>query len=104
MNELKTPAHMKLLIVTGPFELSEHLAKDFKEIGAQGFTTMRVDGYGAHGTRKYSVVDGANVRFEIVASPAFARRLLHHLETAFEGQAVVGYVLDCEAVPAEHFR
>jgi hypothetical protein len=97
------PAKVKLVVVTGPFELSEHLAKDFKVLGARGFTTMTVNGSGAHGARKYGILDGANVRFEIVATPALAKKVLDHVTTAFEGQAVVAYALDCEAVPGDHF-
>ncbi len=104
MDEPKQARRMKLVVVTGPFELSAHLSKDFRDLGAWGFTTMRVDGHGAHGPRKYGVVDGANVRFEIVATPTFASKVLAHLAKAFEGQPVIAYVLDCEAIPPEHFR
>jgi hypothetical protein len=96
-------AKLKLVVVTGPFELSEHLGKDFKQLGARGFTTMTVNGNGTHGPRKYGILDGANVRFEIIATPAMATKLLDHIVTAFEGSAVVAYVLDCEAAPADHF-
>lgn len=96
-------AKAKLVVVVAPFELSEHLAKDFKKLGVHGATTSRANGYGAHGPRQYGPLDGANIRFEIVCSAALSTSILAHIATEFEDRAVTAFSLDCEAVPADHF-
>ena len=103
MPEPTQTAKLKLVIIVGPFELSDQLAADIKRVGASGFTRMRVDGSGAHGPRTYGMVDGANVRIEIVATAALAAKILGHVATTFEGRAVLAYSLDIEAVPVGHF-
>lgn len=103
MSEPMHTAKAKLVIVVGPSELSDHLARDIRELGARGFTFTRANGHGAHGDRTFGILDGANGRFEIVASPALAAKILDHVATQFGDRAVIAYALDCEAVPFERF-
>jgi hypothetical protein len=102
MDPVKT-AKVKLVVVIAPFELAEHLTRDFRALGVVGSTTSRVNGHGVHGTREYGALDGANTRFEIVCTAALATRILGHVVTEFEGRAVTAFSLDVEAVPADHF-
>ncbi len=97
-------AKAKLVVVVGPFELAEHVAKDFVTLGIKGYTTTRVDGSGAHGPRSYGPIDGANFRYETIVTPELAQKLLAHLVKEFADRAVTAYSLDVEAVPADHFR
>ena len=82
---------------------ADHLAADFKKLGVSGYSHMRTDGVGAHGPRTYGVLDGANVRFEIVGSADLVRKVLAHVVTELKDRAVTAYAMDVEAVPADHF-
>jgi hypothetical protein len=106
-NRMSSPAKTaacKLVIVVAPFELRDHVIGDLKHLGLKGFTTMRVDGGGAHGPRTYGVLDGANVRFEVITSPQLAQQLLAHVAATLADRAVLAYSLDVEAVPFDHFQ
>jgi nitrogen regulatory protein P-II 2 len=96
-------AKAMLVVIVGPYELSGSLEHDIKEWGARGFTTTQVSGHGAHGPRKYGVLDGGNVRFEIIAKPALASKILDHVATRFTDRPVVACAWPIEAVPADHF-
>ncbi len=97
-------AKAKLVIIVGPFELHEHITKDLKPLGVKGYTSMRVDGFGAHGPRTYGTLDGANFRLEVVGTAEVAHKVLAHIAGAFGDREVIAYSSDVEAVPAEHFR
>jgi hypothetical protein len=96
-------AKTMLVVMVGPSELSDGLGRDLRELGVVGFTTMTVNGYGAHGRRKYGILDGANIRFEIVAKPDLASRLLDLVATRYADQAVIAYASPIEAVPSDRF-
>jgi len=103
MPEPMLTANVKLIIVVGPFEVSEQLATDLRRLGVRGFTTMRVNGDGVHGPRHYGAIDSGNVRFEVLASKPLADKILAHVATTLADRAVTAYSMDVEAVPADHF-
>jgi nitrogen regulatory protein PII len=92
-----------LVVVVAPSELSDGVRRDLLECGARGFTTMAVNGYGAHGSRRYGGLVEGNVRFEIVAKPAIASAILDVVAARFADEAVIAYASPVEAVPAAHF-
>jgi hypothetical protein len=64
-----------------------------------GYTSATVDGRGLHGPRRSGLLDGANVRIEVLASPEQARRILEHVATEHSGEAVLAFVVNAEAIP-----
>jgi nitrogen regulatory protein PII len=103
MSKVPRVAAAKVVVVIAPFELADHLQKDFKTHGAHGFTVTRADGAGSHGPRTYGVLDGANVRFEVITTTAVADAILHHVASAFADRGVIAYAHAVDAVPADHF-
>jgi hypothetical protein len=96
-------AKVKLVTIIAPFELSERIAKDVRELGASGYTIARVNGWGKAGPRRYGIVDGANVCFEVIANAELAHKVLEYVIAKLSDDAVVAFVRDVEAVPSKHF-
>ncbi len=94
----------KLVTIVFPFGTGARLTKDPKQLGASGYTTMRVDGFGNRGARKYGLTDGANVRLEAIVTPEVCDRILKHLGSHYADIAFVAHAHDVEAIPAEHFE
>jgi nitrogen regulatory protein PII len=93
----------KLITIIAEDELEERLERDVLQLGARGYTVVRVRGEGLHGARK-SEWEGENIRIEAVVSPEVAQRILDHLATKYFAHfAVVAYVSTVEVVRAEKF-
>jgi nitrogen regulatory protein P-II 2 len=97
-------ARVTLVTVIAVFELEERLVKDLKALGVKGYTVGRVEGRGLHGHRMAGLTDAPNLRLEMLVAPSLARRILERIVTKYEGQPIIGYVHEVEAVPGEHFR
>jgi len=99
---LKT-AKMKLVTIIAAYELEDRLVAELRALKTSGFTVAKVNGYGAHGPRKYGILDGANLRIETLVSQAQAGTLLRHLLDRYADLELVAYALDVEAIPHAHF-
>jgi hypothetical protein len=94
---------VKLVTIITPFLLEERLASDLIELGATGYSTSKVNGHGSHGPRKYGIVDGANIRVEVIVHADLASQILTLLSSRYEKEALVAYAMDVEAIPTGHF-
>ena len=96
-------AKVKLVSIVIPYEIEAHLRRDLKALGVHGYTATKVDGYGAHGARTASIIDGANVRFDVLARADMAEKVLEMVARTCAGSPFVAYTQDVEAIPREHF-
>lgn len=97
------PAQVKVVTVILPSGLSSELIDEMKKLGASGFTTLRANGFGTHGSRRYGLTDGANERIETIVSAATASKIFEYLSSHYEGLPFVAYAQDAQAIPAGHF-
>ena len=95
---------MKLLTVFASFDLEARVLGDLRALGASGYTVDSVNGRGAHGVRRYGVVDGANVRVQSLLREDVARAALRLFASDYAEEPVVAFLTDAEAVPANRFR
>jgi hypothetical protein len=85
-------------------ELEDRLVADFKELGGiSGCTISRADGRGLHGSRRFGIVDGANLKFEILVPSPLSKRVLELLAAKYDGGALIAYTQEVEAFPRSHF-
>lgn len=96
-------ASIKLVTIVAPFGFSERIAKELRALGATGYTKSKADGWGVHGSREYGLIDSANIRFEVLAGPDIATKILRSVSQKFEDEAIVAFSQDVEAVPHRHF-
>jgi nitrogen regulatory protein P-II len=96
-------AQLKLVTILASFELGNRIASDLRALGVSGYTKTKADGWGAHGSRQFGFVDGANVRLETLVSAELAHKILQTVAANFAGQAVVAFSCAVDAVPSGHF-
>jgi hypothetical protein len=101
-NGLET-VQVKLVTIIASFEFGDRIAANLRSLGVGGYTSTKADGWGSHGVREYGAIDGANVRFESLARPELARKILQFIEMNFADQAIVAFAQDVEVVPNRHF-
>jgi nitrogen regulatory protein PII len=94
---------VKLVTIITPFILEERIAAELTQLGATGYSTSKVEGHGKHGPRKFGIVDGANVRLEVLVHEDVATQILANLVSRYAGEAVVAYAVDAVAIPTGHF-
>jgi nitrogen regulatory protein PII len=97
-------AKMRVVTIIATAELHERLERDIKAAGARGMTIAHVDGHGAHGAHRASFLDRGNVRIDIIADPKTAEKILDRVVSHYEGQEIVAYAHDVEAVPKGRFQ
>ena len=102
MSAVKTEK-VKLVTIITPFVLEERIAEELIQLGATGFSTSKLNGHGAHGPRKYGIIDGANIRIEVIVHAELAQEILSQLGTRYPKDALVAYSMDVEAIPPGHF-
>ena len=88
----------RLVTIVAAYELEPHVAADLRALGVPGWTSTRVNGQGVGGTRRYGLLDGANVKFETVVERSLADRLAEHLVKQFAGHALVAFASDVDVV------
>jgi len=93
---------VKLVSVIGSFHLADGIASQLRALGVSGYTRSKADGWGAHGTRRAGILDGANVRIDTLVDAALAQIILRTMAVQLAGQ-VVAFAVDAEAVPNSHF-
>jgi nitrogen regulatory protein PII len=96
-------AQVKVVTVILPSGLSAELINELKKLGVSGFTTLRANGYGSHGSRRYGLTDGANERIETIVSAATATKIFEYLSSHYDGLPFVAYAQDALAIPRSHF-
>jgi hypothetical protein len=97
-------AKVKLITIICGLELEQRVSTDLKTLdGIGGYTRMVAGGQGTHGARKFGLVDGANVRLEILVAPKYAGQVLELLEANFRDDALIAYVQEVAAIPSKHF-
>ncbi len=96
-------ARVSLVTVIAVFELEERLVKDLKALGVKGYTSGHVNGRGLHGHRMAGLVDAPNLHLEMLVAPTLARRILERIVAKYDGQPIMAYVREVEAIPKEHF-
>lgn len=96
-------AKLKLVTIIGK---ASHEAAMLSLLGGSkvsGHTVTRASGFGRHGESDPRLTDSGNVRVEVLLAPAAAHVLLEKVVLRFSGQQVIAFMVDAEAVPAEHF-
>ena len=63
----------------------------------------KVDEIGGHGHRRPSFLDSGNIRIETLVDSAVAAKILERVVHDYEGQDIVAYTSDVEAVPKGRF-
>ncbi len=96
-------AKAKLVAIVFPFGTADRLVPELERLGVSGYTSWRVDGAGFEGTRRYGLVDGANVRLETVVTPQICDRILQYLLENYSDVALIAHAHDVQAIPREHF-
>jgi hypothetical protein len=96
-------AKVTLVTVIAGFEMKERISKDLTSLGVSGCTIVRADGHGLHGTRKFGLLDGANVQIEVLVPAKVGAKILDLIATSYAGEAVLAYSHEVEAVAAERF-
>lgn len=97
-------AHLKLVIIVATAELQERLEKDLWSLGARGLTVHKVDGWGAHGRRRANFLDSGNVRIETLVQAPVAAKIFERVIKNYDGQEIISYAHDVDAVPKVHFE
>ncbi len=99
---MKTVALRKLVVVAEAV-LEDKLVRDFRHLGARGFTIMNCRGEGNRGVRT-SDAEGNNVRFEVLLSPESADRILARLaDHYFPHYAVVAWIETVEVIRGDKY-
>lgn len=89
---------LKLITVVAEAFLEERLLREFRELGAKGWTIAEVRGEGTRGVHA-SEWEGKNLRVEMLVGADVADRILAHVAAKyFEHYAVIAYVQDVEVV------
>ena len=96
-------AKVKLVTILASFEFGEQIADELRALGVSGYTKTKADGWGLHGSRQFGIVDGANVRIDILVGAELAQKILRVMVANFADQAMVAFSHDVEAVPIHHF-
>lgn len=104
MSDNRTSKILKLVTLIIPFELSESVLGELATAGVTAYTSTRADGRGLHGPRKNGFLDSANLRVEILTTPAIAAELFAIVTKRYADAAVVAFSMDVDAVPASHFE
>ncbi|HWZ88202.1 MAG TPA: hypothetical protein VNW92_05110 [Polyangiaceae bacterium] len=102
-DELQT-ASVKLVTIIAPITLRDTIVNDLQEIGATGYSTVKVDGWGKHGTRQFGLNDEPNIRIDTLVSSDAARAILARMDARSVAHGLVAFTLDAEAVPQRHFE
>lgn len=102
MTRIKTEK-VKLVTIITPYRLEERIAHELLQLGATGYSASKVDGHGAHGSRKFGVSDGSNIRIEVLVHEDVAVQILGNLATRYAEEAVIAYAIDAMAIPPGHF-
>ena len=103
MNNGTTTARVKIVSIILPFELVESVTGAMAALNVHGYTSTRVDGQGHHGPRTRGLLDAANVRLDIIATPSSAQKLFELVETQYADDGVVVFAVDADAAPLRHF-
>jgi nitrogen regulatory protein PII len=96
-------AKVKLVTIVASHGLGDHIASDLRALGVGGVTKTKADGWGSHGPRQFGLVDGANIRLDMLVSAELAQQILEHVVEKFSDEAVVAFMQTVEAVPRSRF-
>src|SRR5258708_1922608 len=94
---------VKVVTIVATAELRERVEKDLWSLGVRDMAIGKVDGVSAHGHRRPSFLDSGNVRIETLVDGAVAAKILERVVQDYEGQEIVAYAGDVEAVPRSRF-
>lgn len=96
-------SEMRLLTVIAPDSLEDQLAREFKSLGATGYTILPARGDGGHGLRT-SELEGGNIQAEVIVDAPTAERIVEHLFARFlPRQAIVVYLTRVDVVRPQKF-
>lgn len=73
-------------------------------LGASGYTTTKAEGFGRHGASRFGLIEGGNVRIEVLGDATRAGAILAQVSARFAESRVVAFASEVEAVPAQHFE
>jgi nitrogen regulatory protein PII len=96
-------AKVTLVTVITGFEMKERVVSDLTRLGVTGCTIVRADGHGLHGTRKFGLLDGANVQIETLVDAQLAKKILELIETDYTGEPILAFAHEVQAVAFERF-
>jgi hypothetical protein len=103
MSTATRTAKVKLVTIVLPSELAESFIHALRDLGVNGYTAVKAEGGGHHGRRVTGFVESANVRVEVLASPAVAKAIFAFVEKRYREDAVIAFVADVEAIPHDKF-
>lgn len=96
-------APVKLITVIAEAILEDQILREFKDLGARGYTLSEVRGEGSRGIRA-SEWEGKNLKIEMLVSPEVANQIIEHVaERYFPHYAVVTYLQDVQVVRGDKF-
>ena len=94
---------VKLVTIVAESVLAKRLCQTVLEVGATGYTISDAAGVGSRDMRA-STLDGANVRIEVLASPAVAEAVLVALARDwFPHYAVIAWMSEVAVVRGEKY-
>ena len=97
-------ARAKLVTIVAEAVLAERLTQLVGEAGASGYTLSPARGAGSRGLRSTTVLDGDNVRLEVLLAERAASRLLDLLaRDFFSHYALVAWTADVDVLRGEKF-
>lgn len=96
---------MKLVTVVAEAALERRLIHDFANLGVRGWTVTQARGHGLSGDSLDDMIEGGNVRIEVLAPEDTVGLVLERLRNSyFERWGVVAWVVDAEVIRSDHFR
>ncbi len=95
---------LKLVTIVGETVLSERLPAELLALGAKGWTMVDAQGEGSRDMRS-GLVQGDNLRIEVVVTDAVAERILEALAVRyFPHYALVAWVAEVHVVRGEKYQ
>jgi hypothetical protein len=96
-------AGVTLVTIVVPITLADGIVSDLRELGVTGYTTVKANGWGQHGTREFGLNDEPNLRIETLVSAKIARTILALIDAKSSDNGMIAFALYAEAVPRRHF-
>lgn len=98
-----TAAQLVLIVIIAESVLREQLIEEILGCGATGYTVWPVQGEGSRQLRS-SVLEGDNVRFEVISSQSVAEKLSSKLAADyFPHYALVTYTTQVQVIRGEKY-
>jgi len=103
-NHVKRSKSLQLLTVITEAAIEARLVSDMESMGAKGYTVVDVRGKGHQGMRAGGWDASANIRVEVICSPAIAESISLYLkETYYDDYGMVVFTSEVGVMRPEKF-